>query len=63
MASITAASAVKIQTLLKAARQSALSIQKLGQGKYQGSDINAQLATQIDAELAALQAALVAITA
>ncbi|QQO90815.1 hypothetical protein [Pseudomonas phage Misse] len=62
MASITAATSVQIQSLLGATRKSALTIQKLGQGKYVGTDINAQLATAIDAELLALKTALVAIT-
>lgn len=62
MASITAATAVQIQALLKASRQAATEIQELGQGKYQGTDINAQAATEIDAQLLALKTALVAIT-
>lgn len=62
MASITAASQVQVAALLEKSRKAALSIQKLGQGKYLSTDINAQLATAIDAELLALKVALVAIT-
>lgn len=62
MASVTAATAVQVQALLSTTRKAALSIQKLGQGKYLGADINTQLAAQIDAELLALKTALVAIT-
>lgn len=62
MASITAATAVQVQALLKATRQAATEIQELGQGKYLGADINAQNATLIDAQLLALKTALVAIT-
>lgn len=62
MASITAATAVQIQALLKASRQAATEIQELGQGKYQGADINAALATVIDAQLLALKTAVVDIT-
>lgn len=62
MASVTAATQVQIQALLATQRKATLSIQKLGQGKYQGTDINTQLAAAIDAELLALKTALVAIT-
>lgn len=62
MASITAATSVQIQALLKATRQAAQSVQQLGQGKYVGADINAQLAAKIDAELLAAKTALIAIT-
>ena len=62
MASITAATAVQIQELLKASRRAKTEIQELGQGKCLGSDINAQLAAEIDAQLLALKTAVVAIT-
>jgi hypothetical protein len=62
MASITAATDVQIAALLEKSRKAALNIQKVGQGKYQGADINAQKAAEIDAELLALKTALVAIT-
>lgn len=62
MASITAATQVQIAALLAATRKAATEIQELGQGKYQGADINAALATDIDAQLLALKTAVVAIT-
>uniref|UniRef100_A0AAU6W0X8 Uncharacterized protein n=4 Tax=unclassified bacterial viruses TaxID=12333 RepID=A0AAU6W0X8_9VIRU len=62
MASITAATSVQIASLLAAARKADLDIQKLGQGKYQGADINDARAAEIDANLTALKAAVTAIT-
>ena len=62
MASITAATSVQIAALLSAARKADLDIQKLGQGKYQGADINDSRAAEIDANLTALKTAVVAIT-
>lgn len=62
MASITAATQVQVAALLEKSRKAALSIQKLGQGKYLGADINAKRAAEIDAELLALKTAVVAIT-
>ena len=62
MASITAASSAQIATLLSAARKADLDIQKLGQGKYQGADINDARAAEIDANLTALKAAVTSIT-
>lgn len=62
MASITAATAAQIAALLSAARKADLDIQKLGQGKYQGADINDARAAEIDDNLTALKTAVVAIT-
>lgn len=62
MASINVATQTQVANLLAAARKSQLSIQKLGQGKYLGADINDQRAATIDAELLALKTALIAIT-
>lgn len=62
MASITAATQTQVLALQEKTRKAALNIQKLGQGKYLGADINAQKAAEIDAELAALKTALLAIT-
>lgn len=62
MASITAATDVQVATLLEKTRKATLNIQKLGQGKYTLAEINTAKAAEIDAELAALKAAVVAIT-
>lgn len=62
MASITAATQVQIASLLEKSRKASLGIQKLGQGQFLNTDINAQNAALIDADLLALKVALIAIT-